>query len=43
MSEDQPSAGLDPLSRYQVLLRVSRAIAHHRSIAELLHTISGQA
>ena len=36
------SPGLDPLSRYEALLRVSRAIAHHRSIKELLHAISGQ-
>jgi len=36
------SDGLDPLSRYEALLRVSRAIAHHRSVAELLHAIGAQ-
>ncbi len=43
MSEEQETTqGLDPLSRYQALLRVSRAIAHHRSVAELFQAISGQ-
>jgi formate hydrogenlyase transcriptional activator len=42
MSEERPTPGLDPISRYQALLRVSRAIAHHRNIAELLHAVSAQ-
>jgi formate hydrogenlyase transcriptional activator len=33
---------LDALSRYQALLSVSRAIACHKSVAELLHAISDQ-
>jgi formate hydrogenlyase transcriptional activator len=36
------SSGLDPLSRYEALLRVSRAIAHHRNVTELLHAIVAQ-
>ena len=39
---EQTTPGLDPLSRYEALLRVSRAIAHHRSINELLHAITAQ-
>jgi len=34
--------GVDALSRYEALLRMSRAIAHHTSVAELLHAISDQ-
>jgi formate hydrogenlyase transcriptional activator len=34
--------GLDPVSRYEALLSVSRAIACHTSVAELLHAISEQ-
>ena len=34
--------GLDALSRYEALLRVSRAIACHTSVAELLRAISDQ-
>ena len=41
--DDQPaSPGLDPISRYEALLRVSRAIARHTSVAELLRAISDQ-
>jgi formate hydrogenlyase transcriptional activator len=43
MPDDQPaSPGLDPVSRYEALLRVSRAIARHTSVAELLRAISEQ-
>src|SRR6266852_4004956 len=43
MPDDQPtSPGLDPISRYEGLLRVSRAIARHTSVAELLRAISEQ-
>ena len=35
-------AGLDALSRYEALLTVSRAIARHTSVAELLRAISDQ-
>jgi formate hydrogenlyase transcriptional activator len=34
--------GLDALSRYEALLRVSRAISRHTSVAELLRAISDQ-
>ena len=34
--------GLDALSRYEALLSVSRAIARHTSVAELLRAISDQ-
>src|SRR5471030_2331884 len=34
--------GLDALSRYEALLNVSRAIACHTSVAELLRAISDQ-
>src|SRR6266849_2769905 len=41
--DDQPtSPGLDPISRYEALLRESRAIARHTSVAELLRAISEQ-
>jgi formate hydrogenlyase transcriptional activator len=43
MLDGQPTPpGLDALSRYEALLRVSRAIAHHTSVAELLRAISDQ-
>src|ERR1700682_197218 len=43
MPDDQPtSPGLDPISRYEGLLRVSRAIARHTTVAELLRAISEQ-
>src|ERR1700736_2636479 len=43
MSDHQPtSPGLDPISRYEGLLRVSRAIARHTTVAELLRAISEQ-
>jgi formate hydrogenlyase transcriptional activator len=43
MPDDQPaSSGLDAVSRYEALLRVSRAIARHTSVAELLRAISEQ-
>jgi formate hydrogenlyase transcriptional activator len=43
MPDNQPaSPGLDPISRYEGLLRVSRAIARHTSVAELLRAISEQ-
>ena len=38
----QKPLGLDALSRYEALLRVSRAIARHTSVAELLRAISEQ-
>ena len=40
--DSEKTVGLDPLSRYEALLRVSSAIARHRSIAELLHAIAAQ-
>jgi formate hydrogenlyase transcriptional activator len=43
MPDGRPTPpGLDSLSRYEALLRVSRAIAHHKSVAELLRAISDQ-
>ncbi|OFW18850.1 MAG: hypothetical protein A3H97_14365 [Acidobacteria bacterium RIFCSPLOWO2_02_FULL_65_29] len=43
MLVDRPQPlGLDALSRYEALLSVSRAIAHHTSVAELLRAISDQ-
>jgi len=43
MADGQPTPpGLDALSRYEALLRVSRAIAHHTSVADLLRAISDQ-
>ena len=36
MPDDQPTPpGLDALSRYDALLRVSRTIAHHTSVDQL--------
>src|SRR5713226_7242259 len=42
MHDQQTSPGLDPISRYEGLLRVSRAIARHTTVAELLRAISEQ-
>ncbi len=43
MPDERPTTpGLDALSRYEALLSVSRAIARHTSVAELLRAISDQ-